>query len=72
MLYSITLEIPGKLNEDWIPTCNICLSKGICEVNTLALQTYNTLKINTNLTVAHYTTGEYEFRGLGDNRFWIF
>ena len=28
-------------------------------------------KININLTVAHWTTGEYEFWGLGDNRFWI-
>ena len=28
-------------------------------------------KINTNLTVAHCTTGEYEFRGLGDSLFWI-
>ena len=28
-------------------------------------------KININLTLAHWTTGEYEFRGLRDNRFWI-
>ena len=28
-------------------------------------------KINTKLTVAHWTTSEYEFRGLGDNLFWI-
>ena len=44
MLSSITHEIPGKFNEDWIPTRNICLRKGIREVNTLALQTYNKLK----------------------------
>ena len=28
-------------------------------------------KININLTVSHWTTGEYEFRGLGENSFWI-
>ena len=69
MLSYITLEIPGKFNKDWLPTWNICLSKGICEVYTLTFQTYNTLKIKINLTVDHWTTGEYEFRGLGDNHF---
>ena len=28
-------------------------------------------KININFTVSHWTTGEYEFRGLGYNRFWV-
>ena len=28
-------------------------------------------KININFTVAHCTTGEYEFRGLQDSLFWI-
>ena len=44
MLSSITVEIPGKFNEDWFPTWDICLSKGICEINTLTLQTYNILQ----------------------------
>ena len=44
MLYSITNEIPGKLNGEWLPTWNICLSKGIGEFNTLTLQTYNKMK----------------------------
>ena len=38
-LSSVTLEIPGKFNEYWIPTWNICLGKGIFEVNMLTLQT---------------------------------
>ena len=44
MLSSIALEIPGKFNEDWLPTWNICLIKGICGVNTSTLKTYNTLQ----------------------------
>ena len=40
----ITLEIPGRFNKYWLSTWNICLRKGICEVNTLTLKTYNTLQ----------------------------
>ena len=44
MLLSITHEIPGKFNKDWLPKWTICMIKDICEVNTLTLQTYNTLQ----------------------------
>ena len=44
MLLSITIEIPGKFNEDSLSNFNICLNKGICEVKTLTTKTYNKLK----------------------------
>ena len=44
MLSSITHEIPGYFNEYCLHTWNICLRKGIFEVNTLTLHTYNTFQ----------------------------
>ena len=44
MLLSITIEFHGNNKKDWLPTWNICLSKGIFEVNILTLQTWSKLK----------------------------
>ena len=71
MLSSITLEIPEKFNEDWLPAWNICLSKGIFKSILWLCKPRMHFKININLTVAYWTTVEYEFRVLGDNLFWV-
>ena len=51
MLIYITIEIPGNLNQYWLPTYNIFLRKVICEVDTLTLQKQDTLN---NKHQSHY------------------
>ena len=71
MMSSITIEFLGSSIKTGSPLGISAWAKAFVKSILWLCKPRIHCQININLTVAHWTTGEYEFRGLGDNRFWI-